>query len=294
MDAVHVPGVLKFTPALKAPTPLVFDSPHSGSHYPDDFRNILSDLDLRQLEDAFVDDLYDHVPGQGAALLVAQFPRSYIDPNRTADDIDVSMLDEPWPDVANPSQKARSGIGLVFRNAPNGPLYNRKLTVAEVRERLERYYWPYHNVLQQVLDRTWRRHGAVLHINCHSMKSPGVQTLPYGNGKGDGNGKSNSGRGDAVDFVLGDRDGTSCSPLITAAVAEHLRDQGFNVAINCPFKGVELVSRYCDPSIGRHSLQIELSRGLYMNERRVEKHEGFDDFKVMLQSLTEAMAGYVA
>ena len=290
MDAVHIPGVLKFTPALKAPTPLVFDSPHSGSHYPDDFRNILSDLDLRRLEDAFVDELYDHVPEQGAALLVAQFPRSYIDPNRAADDLDVSMLDEPWPDVSNPSQKARSGIGLVFRNAPNGPLYNRKLTVAEVRERLERYYWPYHNVLEQVLDQTWRRHGVVLHINCHSMKSPGVLTLPCGHSGSDNDGAGSG----AVDFILGDRDGTSCSPRITAAVAGHLRDQGFNVAVNCPFKGVELVRRYSDPSSGRHSLQIELSRGLYMNERRVEKHDGFDGFKAMLRSLTAAMAGYAA
>jgi N-formylglutamate deformylase len=289
MDAVHVPGVLKFTPPQTTPVPLVFDSPHSGSHYPDDFRSILGDLDLRRLEDAFVDDLYDHVPGQGAALLAAQFPRSYIDPNRAADDLDVSMLAEPWPDESRPSQKTRSGIGLVFRNAPNGPLYNRKLSVAEVRRRLERFYWPYHNILKQALDQTWQRHGVVLHINCHSMRTPDALLPSVGHRQAD----HNHACADAVDFILGDRDGRSCSPRITAAVAGHLRDQGFNVAINNPFKGVELVSRYSDPSDGRHSLQIELSRGLYMHERRVEKHERFTGFKAVLQSLTGALASFV-
>ena len=94
IGAIHTPGVLKVTPPRSAPAPLVFDSPHSGANYPHDFGHILEELDLRRLEDAFVDELYDHVPEHGATLLSAQFPRSYIDPNRAEDDLDVSMLDE--------------------------------------------------------------------------------------------------------------------------------------------------------------------------------------------------------
>lgn len=282
IGAIHSPGVLKLTPPRSTPMPLVFDSPHSGAQYPDDFKHILEELDLRRLEDAFVDELYDHVPAHGATLLSAQFPRSYIDPNRAEDDLDVSMLDEQWPYPANPSQKTKNGIGLVFRHAANGPLYNRKLTVAEIRERLQRYYRPYHQTLAQVLEQTWQRHGAVLHINCHSMKSVSTRTSPEGVGSA------------RPDFILGDRDGTACAPQITARVAEHLRGSGYEVAVNSPYKGVELVKRYSDPAKGRHSMQIEINRSLYMNERVVAKHDGFDAFKGVLQSLTSAMSGYLA
>jgi N-formylglutamate deformylase len=279
--AIHTPGVLKLTPPRSAPAPLVFDSPHSGASYPLDFGHILEELDLRRLEDAFVDELYDHVPEHGAALLSAQFPRSYIDPHRAEDDLDVSMLDAHWPHPANPSQKTKNGIGLLFREAANGPLYKRKLTVAEVRERLDRYYWPYHQLLEQTLEQTFARHGAVLHINCHSMKSVSTRTSPEGVGNS------------RPDFILGDRDGTSCAPEITARVAQHLREHGYDVRVNSPYKGVELVRRYSDPSRGRHSMQIELNRSLYMDEQTVAKHGGYDAFKNVLRSLTSAMSGYL-
>ena len=281
IDAVHVPGVLKFSPPQCAAMPLVFDSPHSGAQYPDDFRSILSRPDLRRLEDAFVDELFEHVTEQGATLLSAQFPRSYIDPNRAADDLDVSMLDDNWPYVANPTRKSESGIGLLFRRAANGPLYNRKLTVAEVRDRLDRYYWPYHQTLERALNHTWELHGVVMHVNCHSMQSFGTHSSPSGAG------------GAQTDFILGDRDGTSCAPAITAQVAEYLREQGYRVSVNSPYKGVELVRRYSNPANGRHSLQIEINRSLYMNERSVAKHDGFAQFQEALRSLTSAMCGYL-
>ena len=169
----------------------------------------------------------------------------------------------------------------MFRLAANGPLYSRKLTVAEVRERLDRYYWPYHQTLERVLEQTWQHHGVFLHVNCHSMKSVATCTPPGAVGS------------TRADFILGDRDGTTCAPEITAQVADHLRAQGFNVSVNSPYKGVELVKRYSDPASGRHSMQIEINRSLYMNERMVAKHDGFEAFKSVLRSLTMAMGGYL-
>ena len=153
--------------------------------------------------------------------------------------------------------------------------------VAEVRERLDRYYWPYHRMLQRVLDQTWQQHGIVLHINCHSMKSVSTRTSPEGVGNR------------RADFILGDRDGTACAPAVTAQVADHLRRHGFKVSVNSPYKGVELVKRYADPANGRHSMQIEINRSLYMHEGIVAKHDGFDAFKAVLRSLTVAMGDYV-
>lgn len=277
----RVPGVLEFRPPQVEPVPVVYDSPHSGADYPEDFGHCMSWQGLRRLEDAFVDELFDHGPRFGAGFLRALFPRSYIDPNRAPDDIDVAMLEDDWPHAANPGPKSENGIGLIFRLAAEGPVYDRKLAAREVRHRLDRYYWPYHRTLERALERTWERFGAVLHVNCHSMKSVSTGAMPEGRGV------------ERPDFVLGDRDGTSCDPAITSQVGQFLRDAGYRVAVNAPYKGVELVRRYSNPARGRHSLQIEINRALYMDERRVRKIDGFAALERTLCSLTSVIGGFV-
>jgi len=280
-DAVHLPGVLEFVPPTAPPVPVVFDSPHSGAHYPEDFRHCMSEQGLRRLEDAFVDELFDDAPDVGVSFLRALFPRSYIDPNRAPDDIDVAMLDGEWPHEANPGPKSESGIGLIFRLAAEGPVYDRKLAVHEICNRLDRYYWPYHRTLQDLLDVTWKRFGTVLHVNCHSMKSVSTGSMPEGRGAR------------RADFVLGDRDGTACAPGLTEQVHGHLSAAGYTVAVNAPYKGMELVRRYSDPNRGRHSLQIEVNRALYMDEHRVRKSEGFNALKGTLRGLAASMGAFL-
>ncbi len=95
-----------------------------------------------------------------------------------------------------------------------------------------------------------------------------------------------------ADFVLGDRDGTTCAPEFTALVAAHLRGHGYDVKVNDPYKGVELVRAFSDPSAGRHSLQIEVNRRLYMDERTREKTAGFERLRDELDSLVARLAAY--
>ena len=47
-------------------------------------------------------------------LLAAQFPRTYLDPNRHAGDIDVDLLDAPWPKV-DPAALVQDEIELVVQ-----------------------------------------------------------------------------------------------------------------------------------------------------------------------------------
>ena len=277
LSSRYLPGVLALDPPTVQPVPLVCDSPHSGTHYPQDFGHCMSRQGLRGMEDAFVDELFAHAPACGAALLRALFPRSYIDPNRAADDIDPRMLHDEWLHPINPGPKSECGIGLIFSIASEGPIYRRKLLAAEVKRRLDCYYWPYHRTLEHAIDRTWRRFGTVLHLNCHSMRSISAGTLP------DGDGLSRP------DFVLGDRDGTSCDPALTDWVREFLQDAGHAVVLNAPYKGVELVRRYSDPAKGRHSLQIEINRTLYMDEDAVCKTERFTLLERTLTSLMAAL-----
>jgi N-formylglutamate amidohydrolase len=278
-----LPGVLFQSEPTGPALPLVFDSPHSGAVYPEDFRFACPLATLRMAEDAHVDELFGAAPAHGATLLGALFPRSYIDANRSLADLDESLIDGRWPARVNPSEKTRLGMGLVRRLAKPGlPVYARKLPVAEVEHRIRTYYQPYHAALDAVCNRLHARFGVLWHLDCHSMPSTS-QLLP-----GDKAGRPRA------DIVLGDRDGTTCAPEFTAFVARRMRDMGYEVRLNDPYKGVELVRRHGRPAERRHSLQIEVNRRLYMNEATLERNANFPRLKEDLTRLVAALAGYVA
>lgn len=277
---MKIDGVLeRFDPAA-APVPLVFDSPHSGMVYPADFNFTAPDDLVRTAEDTHVDALFAAAPAHGATLLIAHFPRSYIDTNRHAHDLDPELIDGAWPGKIAPGEKTKLGIGLVRRLAQPGiPMYDRKLSVGAIRHRIETYYLPYHDELGRIIDGAHRRFGAVWHINCHSMASRGSDITPDGGVE-------------RAEFVLGDRDGTTCDPAFTAAVDSFLRGKGYDVRINDPYKGAEIVRRYADPQRRRHSLQIEINRRLYMDERTRERSPGFAKLQADLADLIRFLAEY--
>jgi N-formylglutamate deformylase len=258
--------------------PLVLDSPHSGAVYPEGFAYRCPLLMLRRAEDAYVDQLYDAAPAHGAILIAALFPRSYIDANRAADDLDPAILTRPLPPPLKPRPVSR--VGLVRRHArPGIPIYDGKLDPEDVLTRIERFHKPYHRVLDDSVDGLHREFGAVWHLNCHSMPSYGNRLLGR--------------RSEHGDFVLGDRDGTTCEREFTDFVARFLRRLGYDVRINEGYKGVEIVRRQGRPAMNRHSLQIEVDRSLYMDQKTLEKLPGFDQLRADLAGLVEAVAGYV-
>ena len=282
MSTSHmITGVLFRTAPREGEVPLVFDSPHSGTDYPEDFDHTCPRAVLRTAEDTYVHELYAAAPAHGATLIGALFPRSYIDANRHIADIDQALLAEPWPHPLNPGVKTKLGIGLIRRLAvPKLPVYSRKLGVAEVQARIDRYYHPYHAELQTAADRLHARFGSVWHVNCHSMKSVS-------------NGMAAEGPGVArADFVLGDRDGTTCAPELTRFVEKFLGKRGYDVRINDPYKGVELVRRHGRPKQNRHSLQIEVNRKLYMDEESFERNANFAKLKADLDALVAALARF--
>jgi N-formylglutamate amidohydrolase len=265
----------------QAAVPLVLDSPHSGTRFPPDFNAAVSDFDLRDGEDCFIDTLYLPATALGVPLLAAQFPRTYLDPNRHAGDIDLDLLDGHWPHPHVPSGKHHIGKALIWRTLDDGrPIYDRRLTVAEIVGRIERCHRPYHGALVQLLDNAHARFGRVFHINCHSMPDVGGKM-----------GEGGAGRRRA-DFVLGDRDGSTCGAAFTAHVADVLRGLGYQVAINDPYKGVELVRAYSDPARGRHSLQVEINKRLYMDEAARQPHAGFDDLQRDLMTLLRTVIDF--
>src|SRR6185437_11714489 len=120
-----------------------------------------------------------------------------------------------------PGEKTRLGMGLVRRLAKSElPVYRRKLSVAEVEGRIARFYAPYHAMLEAALDRLHRKFGAVRLINCHSMPSRGSRM------------SSDGPEAVRADFVLGDRDGSTCAPEMTDFVARLLKGRGYTVKVN--------------------------------------------------------------
>jgi N-formylglutamate amidohydrolase len=271
------------TPPTSHPVPLVLDSPHSGTQYPEDFGAAASVEALRHAEDSFVDELYASGPARGAVLIAARFPRCYIDPNRSLLDIDASLLDAAWPGPAVPSRKTELGVGLVWRVLDSGePIYARKLSVDEVKRRIVHYHQPYQRAVKDALDGAYEHFGAVWHLNLHSMPAVSGRISEEGPGR------------PRADFVLGDRDGTTCDAEFTALVADALRGLGYAVKVNDPYKGVELVRAFSDPKAGRHSLQVEVNRRLYMDERTREKSAGFAALEANLARLLEQVAAYAS
>lgn len=261
-----------------ASAPLVFDSPHSGIDYPSDFAPAASRQQIATTWDAHVDALFRGVTEAGAVLIAATFPRAYLDANRAADDIDPELLSEPWPEPVALSDHARRGMGLIRRYAlPGVPMYHRRLSVAEVRRRIEDFHRPYREALRGEIDAAAARHGRVWHFNCHSMKSRGNAM------------NTDSGRA-RPDFVIGDRDGTSADPAVTRWVATHFSGLGYRVQVNDPYRGADIVRAHGDPSRGRCSVQIEINRALYMEEATCEPGPGFGRLQDHLAGFARAAA----
>jgi len=267
---------------LPGSSALVLDSPHSGVVYPPDFLYTCDTSVLRKAEDTHVEKLYDFAPGLGAHWIEALFPRSYLDANRNTTELDVSLLDQPWPHpvATDPVvlSKVRLGKGLIWRTTDDGfPIYGRSLSVDEVMHRIEHCWTPYHAAVAEAIDVAHARHGYSIHVNCHSM--PAIASSHATNFPGEKH----------ADFVVGDRDGSTASPALSRLVCAHLTSLGYRVAYNHPYKGVELVRRYSDPAAHRHSIQLEINRKLYMNEETLELTAGFDTLKAHLRSLVELL-----
>ena len=277
-----IPGVYRLDYPGHSRIPLVLDSPHSGSDYPDTFDTRVPITILRRAEDMYVDDLFADGPRFGAPLISALYPRSFIDPNRNVQDLDRDLLAEPWPDPVIPTEKARLGYGLIWRVCPpDYPMYERRLSITEVQNRIANYWHPYHKVLQRCIDETYDIFGIAWHINCHSMPSSGLsRSNEYNNSR-------------HVDFVLGDRDGTTCSREFLDIVGTALKNLGYRVRINDPYKGVEIIRRHGLPEHGRNSLQIEINRSLYMNEETLERTFYYATLKSHMAKMIEVLRDYV-
>ena len=251
------------TEPVQQAIPFVFNAPHAGAIYPAAFlaSSRLDALVLRRSEDAFVDELVEPLVALGAPLMTARFPRAYLDVNREPYELDPRMFEGRLPPFANTrSMRVAGGLGTIPRIVADGQeIYRTRLPVDEALRRIEWLYKPYHRALRTLVTRTARSFGHAVLIDCHSMPSSSIS------------------REDAAkaDIVLGDRYGTSCAGILTDLVDVALRSRGYSVVRNKPYAGGFITEHYGEPALGRHALQIEINRSLYMDERSMAKKPGF-------------------
>ena len=261
--------------------PLVFNSPHSGRVYPSAFlaASKLDALTLRRSEDCYLEELFTFVGDLGAPLLYAHFPRAYLDLNREPYELDPALFRDGLPHYANTqSVRVVGGLGTIARIvSESDEIYREPLSLGAALERINLLYVPYHETLRRLLAEASQAFGFAVLIDCHSMPSSPIADQG----------------GARPDFVLGDRYGTSCGGELTRAACQHLKALGYAVALNKPYAGGYITEHYGRPHTGRHALQVEINRALYMNETSFDKSSGFERVKQDLRDTVRALMAAV-
>lgn len=259
-------------------TSVVFSSPHSGRDYPPEFLRgtVLDACAVRSSEDAFVDLLFASAPEFGAPLLAATAPRAFVDLNRSADELDPALIEGVRKAIHNP--RVNSGLGVVPRVVANGrSIRSGRIPLAEAQARLDRFWRPYHDCLQNLLDESRALFGEAILVDCHSMPHEAIASV--------------GGRGQSrPEVVLGDRFGASAHGAVIDRTEAAFSAAGLKVTRNAPFAGAYITQHYGRPSKNQHAVQIEIDRRLYMDERLIEPNANFRDFRRLMAGIIEQIA----
>lgn len=274
----------KFTLNLpdKVTNPVIFSSAHSGRKYPVNFvtGSVLSQKHLRSSEDAFVDELFADVTRFGAPLLSAIMPRAYVDLNRSADELDICIVEGAKAAYNNP--RIASGLGVIPRVVSEGrQIQSGKLTMQQAKARIDGYYYPYHQMLADLLQQARVRFGQAVLIDCHSMPSDALHNAMAPGGR-------------RPDIILGNRYGASAGKHVFDLIESCFKNQGFIVGRNTPFAGGHITQKYGVPSKAQHVVQVEINRALYMDEKQIEKTPGFVNLQSSLARVAQEICENLA
>lgn len=240
---------------------IILTSPHSGRHYPQELLDSsrLNASTIRGSEDAFVDDLFSMAPELGLPLLTAEFPRAWCDVNREPWELDPGMFADKLPSYVNStSPRVAAGLGTVAKLVGIGqPIYNRKLYFHEAEARIAQCWQPFHAALAGLIAECQSQFGYCLLLDCHSMPSPSNRFEQQ------------------PDIILGDGHGATCLPTLSAYIENNLTALGFSTCRNKPYAGGFITRHYGRPRQGVQAVQMEVARGLYMNEQLLTRKSEF-------------------
>ena len=244
--------------------PVVLSIPHSGQIFPEEFLQMTnrSVEELRFNEDIFVDDLLFPLLEQNIMAIKLNTARAFIDVNRDKIELDENMFDDyPSDLMIYENSRCRSGYGLIHRVTSDGkPIYKVPLKFNEVQKRICLVYDVYHNRLDELIQKCVKRFGFCLLIDCHSMPSKICSIMQDGSN---------------IDICIGDLFEQSCPTKISSVLEQNIKAKGYSVYKNLPYSGAYTTFHYCQPRNKIYTLQLEINRSLYANEKSLSLNSSF-------------------
>jgi N-formylglutamate deformylase len=221
--------------------PLLISLPHDGTAVPADIAAGLTESARRVPDtDWHVSKLYGFARELGASMIVPKYSRYVIDLNRPPDDVSLY----PGQNTTGLCPHVQFSGEPVYRDG-QGP------DEAEVAERVERYWRPYHRALAGELQRIHAQHGRAGLWEGHSIK--GVVPFLF--------------EGRLPDLNLGTAGRTSCSAALQSRLESVLQSQDrHDFVVNGRFKGGYITRQYGDPAQNIQAVQLEISQRIYMEE----------------------------
>ena len=257
----------------RAAVPVLLSVPHSGREYP---QWLIANAAggraaLESLEDPLVDRLVWRAVARGVGAVIARAPRASIDCNRSADELDPTVIADAGSDAIG--VRARGGLGIVpSRSVPYDRLWRRPIDRAELGRRVAEAHAPFHEGIAEELDRIAAIYGHALLIDCHSM--------PHRRGQ--------------AEVVIGDRNGGSALPWLTQEAARIARADKWSVALNDPYAGGFVAERHGRPDRRVHALQLEIDRSCYLARDMRSPGPGFDRATRLIETLVFGLAEALA
>lgn len=227
------------------PSPIVISIPHCGMEFPEEVLPQYRDPEMLRFPDDtdfFVDRLYEFAMEMNITIISSVYSRWLIDLNRP-------------PDNSPLYRDGRSLTALCPVTSFAGQELYREESIPDQKEidrRIRLYYEPYHDMLTEILADLSQSHPQVLLWEAHSIRRvvPSIQEEPF------------------PDLILGDNNETSADPDIFSTVMDMLYNSDYQAAHNYPFRGGHITRLFGNPADGCHSLQLEMAKDLYMDDRQ--------------------------
>jgi len=238
--------------------PFFISIPHSGEQVPNEVTWLqgLSEPTLMRDVDRYVDILYKPViQNQNISSIVSPWHRYVVDLNRTDDQYDSrAVIGAPKPQGTEPR-----GLHWCI-TTENETLIKEPMTQVLHEILVGRYYQPFHESVHELRSQIYQAHGKVFHLDLHSMPSLGTALHPDP-------GESRA------EVVVSDFSGKSANSEYKDLVMQAYQKAGFQVAYNWPYVGGGITRMYGDPDNQFHTVQVELNRALYMDEKSKQLKE---------------------
>lgn len=213
--------------------PVVISLPHSGTWIPEEMRSSLRKDVVLANTDWFLPELYNFLVAMGCTMIENRGNRYVADPNRESQIKGMNYQEAV----------------IYQQNTFGKALYTKKLTSDIITERLENYYWPYHQALQRLIDAKKSRFGKVYLIDLHSFAE-----------------YPNDARTTPADFVIGNQMDQTSSAKLRKLLTVFLKEAGYSVSNNHPFRG-GFITRHFSELSGIEALQLEIRYNQYIEKR---------------------------